>query len=378
MSEVREGAKAAARLLLACAAAEPDDAEISGRLVTADIATVVDAAIHHRIAPLVHIRLRDATGLSDPSLTEEHQSQLFRHLRILAGLRWLDDVFADVPWLAFKGPVLAAVYERPDLRSYSDLDVLVDRHRLNDVVSALEAQGATLVDRNWTMIRRDVRGEMSWLLPGGVPLDLHWTLINDRQIRSEFSLPVEAMLQRRAPMEVGSKPIPTFDAVDMLLYVALHGVYSGGHRLMWTVDIDRIVRKLRPDWSDVVDRARTAGLSVLVAVALERSRRLMGTDVPVQVLGQLAPTLGWRGLLALSDRVRGPELSFRPGPTGRIFAESTRGTTLTSLAASRRQLKRWRRRRSGGLEPGGDLFADAGDPTDRDAFLRLLAEPVSP
>jgi hypothetical protein len=100
------------------------------------------------------------------------QAATFHHLRTMADLTMLNRVLdgADIGWAVLKGPFLVEhAYKRVDVRSYTDLDVLVDRHRFGDVLDALEAAGASLSDRNWPMIAATQRGELSLVLPHARP-----------------------------------------------------------------------------------------------------------------------------------------------------------------------------------------------------------------
>jgi hypothetical protein len=64
---------------------------------------------------------------------------------------------AGVPWLVVKGPALAELHGAPDLRAYSDLDVLVPSAAFGDALAALESAGAAVLARNWWH-RLDVPG----------------------------------------------------------------------------------------------------------------------------------------------------------------------------------------------------------------------------
>src|SRR4051794_12287440 len=89
------------------------------------------AAGWHRISPAVYLYLRDQ--VDDPEilgpLEAGYRRQVARHLQTLADLRIagaaLDD--AGIRWALIKGPALAALWPRPDMREYRDLDLLVDR-----------------------------------------------------------------------------------------------------------------------------------------------------------------------------------------------------------------------------------------------------------
>jgi hypothetical protein len=315
----------------------------------------------------------------DPQLAATYREQLFRHLIVMAELREIGAVLteAGVGWLVFKGPVLAAAYERDDLRSYSDVDLLVDRHRLAEALDILYSAGCSQVDRNWPMINAQTRGEMSLSMRSGIALDLHWAFVCESRTRLALHVPVEAMLSRSVTRVVSDVSLQTLEPHDELAYVALHAILSGGHRLVWLVDMDRLVRARSLDWVEVVEAARRNGLSLPLAIMLDRARRYLGTDVPPAVTRSLAAGLGWRGLMRAVDAVRSPVGSFAGGMSGRIFAQSFRGTTgATAVGLFQEVLDRLGRQRAVAWA-SNPLHEDVPDALARQDYLsRVMSKAV--
>ncbi|MEP7054464.1 MAG: nucleotidyltransferase family protein [Actinomycetota bacterium] len=327
---------------------------------------LVQAARFHRISPAVHIALQRECGRVVPELQEDHAEQRRKHLLSLIELERLTPVLEDtgVAWVAFKGPVLAStVYERPDLRSYNDLDILVDPCRLGAVLKALDGHGAQLLDRNWKRIARDRRGELTLLLPHGTPLDLHWSLINDARIRRQIRLDPQQMLGRRLYRKVGRPEVPVLEPHDRVIHLAVHAVLSGGHRLLWLADMDRALTFCDP--GVLAERTRETGTGLLVAAALERCNRVLGTRVPPIDEGRL-----WRALLRRVDAARSPVLAFT-GPSGQSIVRATRGSTAASYAELGVQCGRYFRARFNRVPVVNPLFEDV-DGGERDRFLHTL------
>jgi hypothetical protein len=142
-----------------------------------------------------------------------------------------------------KGPALAAVaYRRPDLRAYKDLDLLVPAPVFEDAVRLLEANGIPLLDRNWTLVSHEVRGQLHLQLPMGTVTDLHWHLVN--QYRDRLRIPMGELFDRSRRVEVGGRPVSVLDPVDGLIHICLHAALSGGERLIWLKDLDLLRRKV--------------------------------------------------------------------------------------------------------------------------------------
>jgi hypothetical protein len=75
-------------------------------------------------------------------------------------------------WAVIKGPAAVEIlYSAPGQRAYNDLDLLVDPGAFRDVLTALEASGSELLDRNWAR-SREMLGDSP--APAPAPLDLHW------------------------------------------------------------------------------------------------------------------------------------------------------------------------------------------------------------
>jgi hypothetical protein len=387
------------RVLLQClheaTSTAPVPVALAG-LGDADLRALPAAANPHGIGPAVHRAVGRAGELPEDAaaqLESSYRRQWQVHLRALADLPLLTGVLAEVGARAVvvKGLVLVeGIYRRVDVRSYVDLDVLVQARDLGVVLEALEGSGASLLDRNWTMIREQVRGELSLQLAHGSALDLHWHLFNEPRVRRAFSLSMDDMLARSRRIDIHGVPTPTLDPADTLIHLAAHAGLGGGHRLVWFKDIEQVIRRDEPDWDEVVRRARSSGLALIVAAMLGRTLRVIGAPVPSEVLRALAPR-GWRNAIAVADRISPPQLSFGHKLTARTAVAATRRSGAASTAELARVLwvdaalpllqhpaATWRRLRA--YSDNGEGFGPnplaypKGDPTDREAFLRLVAK----
>ena len=365
-----------------------------------DLRKLPAAAEHHGVAPAVHRVLRRADIPPDvtTALEQSYQRQWQIHLRALADLAELVKLVDDlgVGWVVVKGPVLSeAFYQRLDIRSYVDLDAMVHRSSLPVVLDALEAGGAVVVDRNWTLIRNEMRGELTLSLRHGTTLDLHWHLFNERRVRRAFQLSMEDLISRARRVSVNGISTPTLDGADTLVYLAAHAGLAGGYRLVWFKDLEQVIASEAPDWDHLIRVCRSSGLTLVVATMLARARRVLGAEVPPDVLDALAPRAGWRTVIAAADRLSPPQHSFGHQLTARTLVSATR----RSGAASALELARaswtdvikpvftqpshpWRRAVLRPNESGwsvNPLRTPSGEIVDREAFLRSVSQaPVDP
>ena len=142
--------------------AAPDG--IEAMLAGADPRTVGRAAAEHGVANLLYLSARELPTL-DPELRSllatVYHLNLTHHMKVIGELTSLAATLdaAGVPFMVVKGPVLAEViYPRNDMRSYGDLDLVIDRRVFGDAVTALLESGCDMLDRNWRVIRREMRG----------------------------------------------------------------------------------------------------------------------------------------------------------------------------------------------------------------------------
>lgn len=310
-----------------------------------------------------------------------------RHLKTRADLATIGPVLdgAGVPWAVVKGPVLAEHwYAEHGSRSYGDLDLLVLGRGLRDVLDALQGAGCRLLDTNWSLSLRQRRAELTVMLPHGTPLDLHWHLLNNPEHRAQFLLDIHQVLGRRQVVDVAGQACPTLDRVDTLLHLCLHTILSGGRRLAWYVDLSEVLRGF-DDWTELVARSQAARADLLVAVALDRVRRLTGATVPDPVLRRLvAHGRAWFGAVRGLDALRPLGDPRVDRLTGQLVVRSTQRGTGGSLAAAFRTVRRdlwtplfheprhpWLSRTLAAPKTQSPLWSGAADPADMQRYFQL-------
>lgn len=341
-----------------------------------DTDELVHASLQHGVTPALAVHLR-GRGDAPVRLVEKvqgcYRDQLARHMRTAADLRRLAKILDEsgVRWAVVKGPALAEVlWPRPDLRHYVDLDILVERERLAEVVDLLQTEGATLVDRNWPLILERRQGELSLMMPFGTPLDLHWHLVNDPDLRRVFAFPVDEVLQRAAPARLGTLVAPVLDPVDTVLHLAYHMVHSGGHRLVWLRDFDLAMSAPDLDAGELHRRAVRYGCRQALAVSVQRTLRVLG---PVRPYPLVETRAAWTHVSALADRWRPvPKLPHERG-SGRIVFQATRDSLSSSLRVLAHEGLRRRGFEGPGTPGANPLHEDVDDVAARERFFSLAA-----
>src|SRR5262249_20701768 len=161
--------------------------------------------------------------------------------RTLADLALIGGAFDElgVSWLVAKGPVLAeGVYDRPDLRTYTDLDLFVAPTWVGRALEALEGLGRPVLGPTLEHLRRLSVSEVHVVAPHGTVVELHFHLLNDAPQRERFTVPMAELYNRPRRVLLGDQSVPTLDPVDTLVYLCLHACLSGADRLVWMKDVE--------------------------------------------------------------------------------------------------------------------------------------------
>jgi len=381
-SEVETAArKKFGRALAACVRGGIDArASVTALVGAGEAEPFLEHAGYHRVVPFVRPLVLEQPGLDEPlreRLRESAVHEAARALRIqsdlVAAASLLDA--AGIRWMVIKGPVLAELcYGDPLLRTYSDLDLLVDRNDFARAVEVLEAEGAELQDRNWELIERERRGQLHFRLRLGTFADVHWHLLNRESVRRSLAVSMSEAFERARSVGIAGIDVRTLDPIDTLIHVAMHATTSGGDRLLWLADVRACVVAAPLDWRELVDRARRWRVGPLVGLALDRSRRAVGTHVPDAAIGALFGDRGLRAIGAAVDAVWPPSAS-TGGPTPSIlWAEVVRqGWAATASTAWARIARTAANRRDDSARVDRPVVVPTGDASTRERFLQSVA-----
>ncbi len=371
LSDARAERRAATELIRRCLSRSgpPDAAELRRLLTITSESTLLASAAHHRTQGWLHECLRNVPGVSDRLVAELKAARNWaaqRHMHAMWQLDRLRPALDDsgVPWVVFKGPILADVlHGSAGRRTYDDLDVLVHPAGFRRVIDVVEGLGGRLMDRNWDLLRRERRGQVHLALHGGLELDLHWDLVNVH--RRRMLIDTSAVLDRRTVIRVSNLDLPTLDPTDSLIHLAVHAAVSGGDGLVWLKDIERAVAHRSPDWADVVERSRAWGVSGSVGLMLDRARRMLDAEVPVSIPVDLVGGRRIR-LVRAVDRWSPPGVA-RGGPVpDRVMARALgHGLVGGLMVLLRRGMRHF--------DPRGQdrysAFTPGGSTADREAFF---------
>lgn len=384
--------KLAADILVRCLTDDDDDAGVADLIELerlGGLTSLAEAAEFHRISNFLHLRWRDSDGVGRrvaDMLTIAYEQSTFSHLRVLAELEAISRILDDhgINWMVIKGPVLAEEsYSRFDLRSYADLDLVISAPSFHRAIEALEGENYRLLDNNWRLLASEVKGELHLLSPLGVMVDAHWNLINDSRTRERFSIRSETLFENIRRVDMANVSVPSPSPSEHLVYLATHACLAGGERLIWMKDIQQTVMNEDIDWDRVGELAEEWRVRPLVALMLDRTRRVIGLPASADGNTSFAQSGYWLQLARLADRLSPPQAVTVEGSPSRIIARATRPRPLQSTTELARRSISWARARLGLVREldqeeaarRGSAYVPTGDSTDREAFFVAVAGP---
>ncbi|MFQ5412863.1 MAG: nucleotidyltransferase family protein [Phycisphaerae bacterium] len=220
---------------------------------------------------------------------------------------WLDR--CGVPVMLLKGAALhLTIYDRPDARPMTDVDVLIRPESVSAAVRALDDFGCR---RARDLVRTDFfpryHYEIDYVTPSPRPVrvDLHARAF--RPLRMARTMPDDGLWHGATPVAVGASRAWVPGPEAMMIHLAAHAAFHGCARLLWLYDVNRYADAYRDaiDWHVVADLARDWRVSLPVAVALRRATAVLGRVVPPGIIDELAShRVTWRDRLALAQAPR--------------------------------------------------------------------------
>jgi len=332
---------------------------------------------NHLVAALVDALERAGSEVPD-DLTFSLADDQAARLQIRRTTNMVRDALDDrVPWVVIKGPAVAAIMKRPELRTYNDLDLLVPGNHLETALDCLTEAGMVELNQNWEPYIKHRIGEIP-MAGFRTTIDVHWDPVALGRTRRAISFDVAAMIDRRVSVDVaGLGPLPVLEPVDQILHLAVHCALSGATRFDQFRDLASVAQLLSDDdWGRLVQRARAVGGARLAAHALDRADLAIGVGdlppglvddlggrIPIRLRRQIDRTgLGWRRFV-IENRRDGASETSRALATRALLALSRSGPGGWDFADKNSKL--YYQRQSGGPEGRRRYLAMAADLTAR-------------
>jgi hypothetical protein len=252
----------------------------------------------HGVMPLLYKNLNAICPQAMPRLVADQLRDCFRahaerNLFLTAELLRLLRLLADrgIAALPYKGPVLAAsIYGDISLRSFSDLDILVNKQDILSAKDLLLAEGygeRTPLTSGQEQARIRSRNQKDFALVGQkglVKVELHWEVAS----LALFPLETEQIWERLESLPLGGAAVLNLHPEDLLLILCVHGAKHSFKRLEWVCDIAELLTaspSIR--WNETVERATELHAKKMLFLGLLLARDLLGTRLPEGLSGEI-------------------------------------------------------------------------------------------
>ncbi len=250
---------------------------------------LVAGVLRQRIGGALHAAVKDAVFPCTSPQGEELQALAWRavkrDLAVEARLVQTYDLLRQggISHRFLKGITTAArVYPSRQLRSYCDVDVLVEGPSFEAAVGLLEASGG---ERRYPEARpgfdkRFSKGTSFWM-PDGISVDLHRTFVLGPY---GFTVDLAGVFSRSDSVTVAGRPIPCLEILDAAVHACLHAALGDWPpRLAPMRDVVQFVSDDRIETGALLERAGQWRCLAVVARALALAQVAYGLADPALV-----------------------------------------------------------------------------------------------
>jgi len=307
------------QLLLCCARTESnnDNQDRIRKLVSngLDWDYILQMGKNHGLAPLLYYHLHRHN--LDPQIPQSTMDQLHdiyytnlaRNILLYDELNQISECFEEkeIPVVALKGIALAeSVYENVALRPMADVDLLVEKRNLPEVMKAFSKLGFEILPQEKEITLKYMNElhlvkhrENVKYLPSLV-VNTHWDLTAPIRFRGATKTNTRQMIERAQPTKIANSNVLVMRPEDQILHVIYHATFQHPFiGLLQLCDVAELIKleENELDWQSLVKRARNGKIAIATYYLLSSAKRLLGAPIPNRVLKSLTPNLVKRGLL---------------------------------------------------------------------------------
>jgi len=277
-----------------------EQVELLSKLDSEQWESLIDEARKQGVAPILYpfvVSLEKTSDFKLPSREILYQSYLTNAVRntlILSEAEWLLTNLqnAGIAAAGLKGIyLLENVYGDIGARTMNDIDLLVKKSDLAACLQVLLGSGCqhtsyfSLEDENI-----DTKHVPPMKTPGGVLLEIHWTLLEEDE---PFSIDAAALRERVMPVKIANVDALVLGVEDLILHLCMHLSYQHYLQLglRGLLDVAMVIHKFREeiDWQVLVNIAKSWGIERVTALTLELVETQLNIPVPSEVIDLLLP-----------------------------------------------------------------------------------------
>ncbi len=185
-----------------------------------------------------------------------------------------------IPVIILKGFIVRNFYQHPELRTMSDIDILVQKKDLDKVDKLLNKLGYKEKDRNEKHAIYHKKGEF--------PIEVHWTLSEQRFFK-ESNLFEDDIWKNAETINNKYKYILSLGIEDMIVYLILHmanHITSTGFGLRQLCDLVLVVNKNKEkiNWNQVIEKCKYCRIYKFSIIIFKICNNLFDMSIPSQLL----------------------------------------------------------------------------------------------
>ena len=197
----------------------------------------------------------------------------------------------EIKNILLKGPFLAEqIYPRSDLRSYTDIDILVQEPDLFQATELLSNLGYIQNEKNERLYTNEGRTQLLFQKPNSVMIDLHWEVLNNKWYPNVSKYFAHDIWKNIYPLKLSNSATWAFPREDLLIYQCIHlAIHHKFHKLVWFKDVDQILRSGPIDWATFLTKVKKYRLVTHCYYALNLTKILLESPIPESILYDLRP-----------------------------------------------------------------------------------------
>lgn len=249
----------------------------------------LDLVMHHRVSPLVYMKIKKFDQRIIPSfvvqtLFQDYQKNIFKMLLLSGEAEMLAKTLIEnkIRSLFLKGPVLGTdLYGDISLRMSSDLDLLIPISDLNKAESILLSLGYIKDDYIETILNdwKWRHHHITFFHPERkIKVEVHWRLNPGPGKEPRFN----DMWDRKRVSTLTSQTIYMLGLEDLFLFLVSHGARHGWSRLRWLIDINQITNT-GIDWIKTIQLLKKCQFLQVGGQAIILASQLLNTTVPLKL-----------------------------------------------------------------------------------------------